>query len=70
MLDITRYARRWRVAWWTQRVAFPLALVVAGIILLVRAMESFDRLDVVEELLHAQISSESELSERAAAGNA
>jgi hypothetical protein len=63
MLDITRYARRWRVAWWTQRVAFPLALVVAGIILLARGMESFGRLDVVEELLHAQISSESGVSD-------
>jgi hypothetical protein len=44
-LDVTGYARLWRLTWWTQHIAWPLATFGAGIILLVIVWQASGQLD-------------------------
>ena len=44
-LDVTRYARLWRLTWWTQHVAWPLATFGAGIILFAIVWQALGQLD-------------------------
>ena len=55
-LDVTGYARLWRLTWWTQHVAWPLATVGAGIILLVIVWQAQGQLDDWEKYLHDAVS--------------
>ena len=55
-LDVTRYARLWRLTWWTQHVAWPLAVFGAGVILLAFVWQALGQLDGWEKYIVNQIS--------------
>jgi hypothetical protein len=55
-LDVTRYARLWRLAWWTQHVAWPLATFGAGVILLAIVWQALGQLDGWEKHISNNIS--------------
>jgi hypothetical protein len=55
-LDVTGYARLWRLTWWTQHVAWPLATFGAGVILLVFVWQASGQLDGWEKSMHDAVS--------------
>jgi hypothetical protein len=55
-LDVTRYARLWRLTWWTQHVAWPLAVFGAGVILLAFVWQALGQLDGWEKYIANKIS--------------
>jgi hypothetical protein len=62
-LDVTGYARLWRLTWWTQHVAWPLATFGAGIILLAIVWQALGQLDDWEKHFINNISSQSQFTE-------
>jgi hypothetical protein len=55
-LDVTGYARLWRLTWWTQHVAWPLATFGAGAILLVFVWQASGQLDGWEKFMNDAVS--------------
>ena len=55
-MDVTRYARLWRLTWWTQHVAWPLATFGAGVILLAIVWQALGQLDDWEKHINDNIS--------------
>lgn len=55
-MDVTRYARLWRLTWWTQHVAWPLATFGAGVILLAIVWQALGQLDGWEKHIINNIS--------------
>ena len=55
-MDVTRYARLWRLTWWTQHVAWPLATFGAGVILLAIVWQATGQLDGWEKYISNNIS--------------
>ena len=55
-LDVTRYARLWRLTWWTQHVAWPLAVFGAGVIFLAFVWQALGQLDGWEKYIVNKIS--------------
>src|SRR5262245_54829951 len=55
-LDVTRYARLWRLMWWTQHLAWPLATFGALVILFDIAWQALGQLEDWEEHLRNNIS--------------
>jgi hypothetical protein len=62
-LDVTGYARLWRLTWWTQHVAWPLATFGAGVILLATVWHALGQLDDQEKYFINNISSQSQSTE-------
>ena len=48
-MDVTRYARLWRLTWWTQHIAWPLATFGALVIFFDIAWQALGQLDEWEE---------------------
>jgi hypothetical protein len=63
-LDVTGYARLWRLTWWTQHIAWPLATFGAGIILLVIVWQASGQLDNWEKHITDIVSLQSIAAER------
>ena len=55
-MDVTGYARLWRLTWWTQHVAWPLAAFGAGVILLAIVGQALGQLDGWEKYINDQLS--------------
>jgi hypothetical protein len=55
-LDVTRYARLWRLIWWTQHLAWPLATFGALVILFDIAWQALGQLDDWETHVSSNIS--------------
>jgi hypothetical protein len=55
MLDVTHFARLWRLAWWTQHIAFPLALFMVGVFLFACAWQALGQLDGWERFVNERI---------------
>ena len=55
-LDVTGYARLWRLTWWTQHVELPLATFIAGMLIFLGVTYGLGLLDAFETALNAQIS--------------
>src|SRR5262245_53623668 len=62
-LDVTRYARLWRLTWWTQHVAWPLATFGAVVILYAIVLQASGQLDDVEKSMNNSISLAPEYTE-------
>jgi hypothetical protein len=62
-LDVTRYARLWRLTWWTQHIAWPLATFGAGVILLAIMWHAQGQLDDVEKYINNNTSHAPEYTE-------
>ena len=55
-LDVTGYARLWRLTWWTQHVAWPMATFGAGVILLAIVWHALGQLDGQEKKIYDIVS--------------
>jgi hypothetical protein len=55
-LDVTRYARLWRLTWWTQHLAWPLATFGALVIFFDIAWQALGQLDDWEKHVSNNIS--------------
>jgi hypothetical protein len=62
-LDITRYARLWRLTWWTQHLAWPLATFGALVILLAIVWQTLGQLDDWEKHVSNNLSLQPQPSE-------
>jgi len=60
-LDVTRYARLWRLMWWTQHIAWPLATFGALVVFFDITWQALGQLDDWEEHLRNNISFLSEI---------
>jgi hypothetical protein len=64
-LDVTRYARLWRLTWWTQHLAWPLATFAALVILFDIVWQAHGQLDEWEKYVSNNISLQPQLTEAA-----
>src|SRR5215467_13562950 len=62
-LDVTRYARLWRLTWWTQHVAWPLATFGAVVILYAIALQAVGQPDDLQKSMNNSMSHAPEYTE-------